>query len=254
MASSDAFWIGSATNVGKAREHNEDRFMACADSGVFAVADGMGGHDAGHVASALIVEALSAVAPQRDSTSLLKACNGRLMEANNRIRALAARHGGVIMGSTVVALAICDSRYACLWAGDSRAYLSRGETLQRITRDHTEVEDLLERGLLTMEEARVWPRRNVITRAVGIYDHLDLELSCGEARPGDAFLLCSDGLTLHVELDELQNEIHNRGPQRACDELVDLALERGGLDNVTAIVVRYRPNEETTVVPRGRRG
>jgi protein phosphatase len=253
MAGSNAFWIGSATDVGKARARNEDRFMTSADSGIFAVADGMGGHEAGDVASSIIVEALSDIAPQRDSASLLKACNSRLIEANDKIRALSARQGGAIMGSTVVALAIWDNRYACLWAGDSRAYLSRGKPLQQLTRDHTEVEDMLERNLLTIEEARVWPRRNVITRALGVADHLSLELTCGEARPGDAFLLCSDGLTLHVEPDELQSEIDSRGPQRACDELIDLALERGGLDNVTAVVVRYRPDEETTIIPAGGR-
>ncbi|QGM47262.1 PP2C family protein-serine/threonine phosphatase [Methylocystis heyeri] len=253
MTGSNAFWIGSATHVGKARTRNEDRFMTSAQSGIFAVADGMGGHEAGDVASSIIVEALSTIAPQPDSASLLKACNSRLIEANDRIRTFSARRGGAIMGSTVVALAIWDNRYACLWAGDSRAYLSRGKSLRQLTRDHTEVEELLEQNLLTAEEARVWPRRNVITRALGVADHLSLELACGEAQPGDAFLLCSDGLTLHVEPDELQSEIETRGPQRACDELIDLALARGGLDNVTAIVVRYQADEETTIVPAGGR-
>jgi len=194
MPGPDDFWIGSATHVGLTREVNEDCFMVSANSGVFAVVDGMGGHEQGEVASAAVVESLAAIVPQRDAESLLRACETRLVEANNKIRALATKRGkGTTMGSTVVALTILDGRYVCVWAGDCRAYLSRGGSLQQLTRDHTEVEDLVERGLLSTEEARLWPRRNVVTRALGVCDQLDLEMRSGAAHPGDAFLLCSDG-------------------------------------------------------------
>jgi protein phosphatase len=248
------FWIGAATDVGRMRDINEDSFVAVTGSGVFAVADGIGGHDHGEIASATIVQSLAAITPQPDSAALLEACKTRLIEANAKIRVLAAQRGKTtMMGSTVVALTIHDGRYACLWAGDSRAYLSRGGSLQQITRDHTEVEDLMERGLLSLEEARLWPRRNVVTRALGVSDEIDLEVRSGVAQPGDAFLLCSDGLTLHVEPSELRSEVESRGPQRACDELVALALDRGGQDNITVIVVRYRPEEDQTVLPLPRR-
>ncbi len=248
------FWIGTATDVGRIRDVNEDSFVAVTGSGVFAVADGMGGHEHGDIASATVVQCLAAITPQPNNAALLKACETRLIEANTKIRAFAAQRGkATMMGSTVVALTIQDGRYACLWAGDSRAYLSRGGSLQQITRDHTEIEDLLERGLLNLEEARLWPRRNVVTRALGVYDEIDLEVKSGIAQPGDAFLLCSDGLTLHVEPSEIRREVESRGPQRACDELVALALDRGGQDNITVIVVRYRPEEDETILPLPRR-
>jgi protein phosphatase len=243
MADHRVFEAGAATNVGCVRKCNEDRFLVRPDLGLWAVADGMGGHAAGEAASAAVIESLAMIKPQHSAAALLQACEDRLIEANAQIREMTARRGIDVMGTTVVALLIFDCRYSCLWSGDSRAYLIRGAQIHQITRDHTEVEELVAEGLLSNEEASHWPRRNVVTRAIGIFEKPEVEIRHGELLPGDVLLLCSDGLTGHVEPAELQLHAGRAPTQAACDALIELALERGGQDNVTVIVVRYAPSQ-----------
>jgi protein phosphatase len=249
MASSGVIEVGAATHVGRVREVNEDRFLVRSDLGLWAVADGMGGHAAGDVASSTLVESLARIKPQESAAALLQACENRLIDANTNIRELAARRGVAVMGTTVVALVIFDGHYACLWSGDSRAYLIRENRICQVTRDHTEVQELVAEGLLNDEEARRWPRRNVVTRAIGIFEKPEVEMRCGELLPGDVFILCSDGLTGHVEPDEIQLRIVSSRTQTACEKLIELALQRGGQDNVTVIAVRYSPNQTRTGEP-----
>lgn len=227
------------SHVGLLRELNEDRYLVKSESGLFVVADGMGGHDAGEVASTSIVEHLKSIGIPSSAPDLKARFEDRVVLANREIRALANRNGSTI-GSTVAALLAFDDQYACLWVGDSRIYLLRNGKLSQLSRDHTEMQDLIERGLLTREEAAVWPRRNVVTRAIGAVDDLALDIAHGRIKAGDQFVICSDGLTAHVADDEIGPALADKSAEEGCAELIRLTLERGGTDNVTVIVVGFR--------------
>jgi serine/threonine protein phosphatase PrpC len=151
-----------------------------------------------------------------------------------------AQRDGQMMASTVAALMLHGLEYAVLWSGDSRVYLVNDGEMRQVTRDHTEAQELIESGMLTAEEAKTWPRRNVITRAVGVMDELEFDLVRGEVAAGDRFVLCSDGLTNHVSDDEIRDTVLRTTPQTACDELIRLTLDRGATDNVTVIVVHVK--------------
>lgn len=233
-----AFETGVATHPGKLREENEDSFFAN-PAGLWAVADGMGGHEAGQFASATVVAALGRITAPGSAADLLAQCRARIAEAHKAVAAHAAERKTQI-GTTVAALLGYGADYACVWAGDSRIYRIREGAIVLLSRDHTEAQDLVDSGVLSPEEARNWPRRNVITRAVGIGDEPELDMQYGQFAPDDRFVLCSDGLTTHVKDDEIQRNVAARLPQQACEALVALALERGGTDNVTVLVVRCR--------------
>lgn len=236
------------THAGRVRDLNEDRFLVESDSGVFVVADGMGGHDAGEVASSAIIEHLRSIGRPSSAPDLRARFENRVMLANSEIRALSASRNGVTIGSTLAALLAFERQYACVWAGDSRVYLLRNAELVQVTRDHTEVQDLVDRGLLTREEAATWPRRNVITRAIGVLNEPPLEIAQGQIQIGDRFLVCSDGLTAHVSDEEIRDTLYRYPPRQGCQILIDLALAGGGSDNVTVIIVEFRDGREPTVV------
>lgn len=138
-----------------------------------------------------------------------------------------------------------DEHYACVWAGDSRIYLIKGGTIRQLSRDHTEVEGLVAAGTLSREDAENWPS-NVITRAVGVAEELELDVITGPAAPGDVFVICSDGLTNHLHDGEILECASGRNTQAACEVMLELALERGGLDNVTVVVVRLSPSARSS--------
>ena len=232
------FEAGAATHVGKVRDGNEDSYLVHASCGLWAVADGMGGHLSGEVASDTVVGELRAVLPPASAAELLAGCEEHLVAANGRLRELSRENDGTI-GSTVVVLLVYDRHYACVWSGDSRIYRIRAGAIEQVTVDHTEVQELVAAGSLSAEEARTWPRRNVITHAIGVADDPEIEMIHGGLMPGDTFVLCSDGLTAHVTDDEILAAVAEAGPQEACDALVALTLERGAVDNVTLVVVRY---------------
>jgi protein phosphatase len=208
-----------------------------ADAGLWAVADGMGGHEAGDLASQLIVKALDGVPETSSAVELLEATESRLFLANQSIIEISRQRGGAVIGSTVAILLISEDHYACIWAGDSRLYLISRSTIRQISRDHTEVEEMLASGAVTAEEAKHWPH-NVITKAIGVHDNPELEIVTGAFEDNDVFVLCSDGLTKHVSDEEIRQQASARSAQGSCDALVALAIERGGHDNVTVIVVR----------------
>jgi protein phosphatase len=232
------FETGTASHAGLVRTQNEDGYLAQPDSGVWAVADGMGGHEAGKFASATVIKSLVSIGTPVSPSDLLARFEDRVLVANQYLKEVARERGHSVIGATVAALLIFDGYYACVWLGDSRIYLVRSGRIAQVSRDHTEVQELVEKGVLSREEARAWPGRNVITRAVGVHDAAELELAHGVLRHGDCFVICSDGLTNHVADDEILETATTREPQDACDELVALALQRGGTDNVTVIVVR----------------
>jgi serine/threonine protein phosphatase PrpC len=234
------------SHAGLVRELNEDRYLVKSESGLFVVADGMGGHDAGEVASTSIVDHLKSIGIPSSAPDLRARVEDRIIQANREIRQLAKRNGSTI-GSTLAALLAFEQQYACLWAGDSRVYMLHGGKLSQLSRDHTELQELLDRGLLTRDEAATWPRRNVVTRAIGAEDDPPIDITHGPIDAGDKFLICSDGLTGHVSDDEIEAELAGKSPEECCSSLIDLALSRGGTDNVTVVIVEFR--EATTKLP-----
>ena len=229
------------THVGNVRKLNEDSYITRPEIGLWAVADGMGGHDAGDFASQSVVAALAALPPPSSAPELLGSFEDAIIQTNARLREAAARRGeDSVIGCTLVVLIIFGDVYACVWSGDSRIYRIRNHAIEQITRDHTEVQELLDNGVLTPAEAETWPRKNVITRAIGVADEPELEMVQGRLEDGDIFLLCSDGLTGHVEDAEILAESGARSLERFCDRLVELTLLRGAKDNVTVVAVACR--------------
>lgn len=234
----------AASHVGCVREENQDAFIARADIGLWAVADGVGGLTDGQLASATLVEALATIGRPATAADLLAQFEERTWQANRALRSYAAEKE-VSLGTTVVALLVFGEAYACVWAGDSRLYLVRNGAISRISEDHTEVAALLKRGLVTPEEARTWPRRNIITRAIGVADELELDIAQGKAEDGDVFVLCSDGLNTHLADTEILALLAGRTPRAACDALVAATLSRGASDNVSVIVVGLQRHDRT---------
>ena len=227
-----------ATHVGLKRQRNEDNYVLRPEAGLWAVADGMGGHGGGDVASRMVAEALARLPAAASGEALLAAVEAAVADAHREMRAYAQAQGRAVMGTTLVALLLFGSHYACVWCGDSRAYLLRDGALRQLTHDHSETQDLVDRGVLDPEEARVWPRRSVLTRALGATETPELDLLSDRWAPGDAFLLCSDGLTAHCGDADIAAALAGEDPQAACDNLIALTLQRGASDNVTAIALR----------------
>ncbi len=235
------FDTAGATHVGMVRQRNEDNFLVSPDVGIWSVADGMGGHSRGDLASTIIVDSLKGIARPTSAADLLAACERKVMQANSRIREIARNSGDAVIGATLAVLLVYDADYACVWAGDSRIYWVHGGVIQQVSRDHTEVAELIAGGVLSETQAKDWPHRNVVTRAIGVRDDPELEISSGKVSPGDAFVMCSDGLTAHVSDQEILEYVSKYDAQSACDQLIRLTLERGAVDNVTVVVVRYSP-------------
>lgn len=231
------FETGAASDTGRVRNHNEDSYLVQADAGVWVVADGMGGHQAGDFASKAIVESVASVGRPVSAPDLQARFMDRLLKAHRTIQAQSARLNGATVGATLVALLAHDRHFACIWSGDSRVYLLRAGEYTQVTVDHTEVNELLRTGAITPEQAEVWPRKNVITRAIGVHDRPMTDERSGALMHGDIFLLCSDGLTEHVEDAEMAEALGRLGAQEACNALIELTLSRGARDNVTVVVV-----------------
>lgn len=229
----------SATHAGARRTHNEDNFVDRSDLGLWAVADGAGGHEAGEVASAMIRDALEAVPPHLGAGQLLAEARGRLLDVHAALLDEAAQRGpGVMMASTVAILLVRDSFFAALWAGDSRIYLLRGDTLSQLTRDHSFVQALVDSGELTPEQAEAHPQANIITRAIGAGEpDLALDKVTGSVAPSDRFLLCSDGLSKTLSEAEIAGLLGAPAGVSPADLLINAALARQVSDNVTAVVV-----------------
>lgn len=235
---------GGTTNTGCVRDHNEDSFVVRPDQGIWVVADGMGGHDAGDYASQTITTEMASVGFAISTGDLHARFMERLNRAHHQIRAHAEALGGGTVGATLVGLLIFEAEFAVVWSGDSRIYRMRDGVLEQVTRDHTEVQELLDAGMISAEEAETWPRKNVITRAIGVTEEPHCDVISGNVRAGDVFLLCSDGLTEHNSDADLQAMLHAAtNPQEACDMLIQQTLDRGAKDNTTAVVISIAPSE-----------
>lgn len=244
MSQNELFTLvtGAKTDVGRQREINEDNMIARPDYGLWCVADGMGGHAAGDFASGRIVEELASIGVPASIEDLQVRFMERITRANDAILTHARQLDSGTIGATVVSLLVQGSDYACIWSGDSRVYLMRAGQLVQQSRDHTEVRALLDSGSITEEEAANWPRKNVITRAIGVTELPQCDMVTGQLQEGDYFLLCSDGLTEHFEDPDIAAAMAARGePQALCDYLIAETLERGARDNVTVIAMRCGP-------------
>jgi len=229
----------SRTDIGRRRRLNEDAVLCRPDLGLWAVADGMGGHDCGEVASALVVEVLAEAGPNDDLAARTKAAQDALEGANTRLVELArSTPERRTIGATVVLLAAEAAAFSCLWAGDSRAYRARAGSLSRLTSDHSLVQQLVDAGVLDPAEAETHPNANVITRAVGANPALVLDSVHGDVVAGDVFLLASDGLTRLVSDQEILQGLAIDDLAAAADRFITAALDRGAPDNVSLVMVR----------------
>jgi serine/threonine protein phosphatase PrpC len=225
--------------VGLRRQLNEDALLSRPDLGLWAVADGMGGHDAGEVASAVVVERLAAGDAELSLSQRVQTALRSLDDANSELITLGKTAGGGRgIGATVVALAVRGGEFTCLWAGDSRAYRARAGAIAQLTKDHSLVQDLVDLGELDPAEADSHPNSNVITRAVGAKPILHVDSVSGDIQPGDVFLLASDGLTRLVRPEELSKGLAAADLDATADGFVQLCLERGAPDNLSLIIVR----------------
>jgi serine/threonine-protein phosphatase Stp1 len=227
------------THVGLVRKINEDAVLDLSGIGLWAVADGVGGADAGDRASRLIVDSLSELADPESAAGFFHDVRQSLESVNRRLRTEAADAGdNRLIASTVVCLLFFEGWFCSVWAGDSRIYRLRGDHFEQITHDHSEVQSLIDYGLISSEEARSHPSANIITRAVGAEDALQLDAVQGEIEPGDAFLLCSDGLTKVVDDREIGAILTALSPAEAVRRLIETTLDRGAPDNVSVAAIK----------------
>ena len=227
--------FGARSDVGLAREGNEDALYA--GPRLLAVADGMGGHAAGEVASRVVIEALVPLDESPPDGDLTDALRRAVETANGYLRDMVAADTALEgMGTTLTALLWVQQTLGLVHIGDSRAYLLREGHLEQVTHDHTFVQTLIDQGRITPDEANTHPQRSWITNALDGRPDIELDLSIRDVRAGDRYLVCSDGLSGYVSEQTLEETLRNGDPQSACDQLVDLALRAGGLDNITCIV------------------
>ena len=239
IESSSIRWSSaSRSHPGRVREVNEDSCLEQPRCGVWAVADGMGGHSLGEFASRLAIRSLMDLPLEGTLEQRAVAAEARLLEANRRLRAEAARRDVPVIGTTIAALLVADNRFACVWAGDSRVYLYRDGKLRQLTRDHSQLEAMRSLHVGSSDDTLDRPPANVITRALGGDDQLELDAVGADVADGDVFLLCSDGLTNEVSEAAIVQALMPGGCRLAAEALVEMALERGGRDNITAVVVR----------------
>jgi len=227
------------SHVGKVRVINEDACLNLSELGLWAVADGMGGHEAGDVASRAIIEELQQINEPTNLNNFIYTIKQHLAAVNLHLRQLAKqRYHNRTIGSTIAVLLAFGERCAYIWVGDSRIYRWRDGALMQLTHDHNLIEEYIEQGRLTPEEAASAPDANVLTRAVGATDELDVAVITDTIQHGDIFLLCSDGLYKEVQNTEIANILALDNTATMATKLVDLCLARGARDNVTVAIVQ----------------
>lgn len=224
------------TAQGKRRTHNEDAFLDCPQRGCWAVADGMGGHTAGHVASQRVVSSLAALSGEGGLDQRVKAIRGSLRGLDSQLQPADGLSG--IMGSTVVVLVLEHDRAACIWAGDSRCYLWRGQRLYQLSRDHSLQQHLMDKQHLSPELAQAHPGAKALTRAIGARQPLSLEVLELGVHAGDVFLLCSDGLYQGLSHSALGSAMSAGTPRQVVDRLFSDVLRGPAPDDLTAVVVQ----------------
>jgi protein phosphatase len=237
---------GARTDQGRVRTSNEDYFVANLGKRIFLVADGMGGHAAGEIASRMTAEKIEEVlsagsAAAATTEDLLRFAVEQANASVHETQKVRPDYRG--MGSTLTLLTVSDDLYAIAQVGDSRAYLLRDRDFIQLTQDHSLVWPLYRSGVITKDEISRNPRKNLITRSIGTQPQVEADVATGSVRGGDLFLLCSDGLTDVLSDGDLSLTLLNGSadPQHLCDVLIDTANARGGPDNITAVIVRLLP-------------
>ncbi len=225
----------SASETGYVRTVNEDAHLDARENSLWVVADGMGGHSYGDKASRAIIDQLVTFKQSTDMKANVRDIEHRLTMANSFCR---EHSDGKMMGSTVAAMFVHDPHCFFMWAGDSRIYRYRKNTLEQLTLDHSFVQELVTLGELKKEDMEQHPSSNIITRAIGVHSDLQLDTIYSLAEPGDRYLICSDGLFKDVSHEEIASGMECITAEETLKTLTDLALERGGRDNITAIVVQ----------------
>jgi serine/threonine protein phosphatase PrpC len=228
------------TDVGKVRKHNEDNLLERTEIGMWVVADGMGGHAKGDVASQMIVDAMQKIHEGTSLNNFVDDIEDRILDVNKKLIKKAKESvNKATIGSTVVIMVAYEKYCIYIWAGDSRLYRMRDGQMKQITTDHSQVELYVEQGLISREEALYHPHGNMITRAVGATDELYLDMDIQEMERNDRYLLCSDGLTKHLQDYEIEQmlQLASGTKEEVCQTMIDVTLDRGAGDNVTAIVI-----------------
>jgi protein phosphatase len=234
-------WIsGAASDQGRVRRVNQDAYLDRPDLGLWAVADGMGGHTDGAVASGALVEALGSLARPRLLGSGARTIELTLEKVNRQLLGQAQQTAsGDLIGSTIVSLLALGDHCALLWVGDSRIYRLRDGVLQQLTTDHSQVQAMVDEGLLPPELAESHPFSNVLLRAVGSDEPMSVDRRIERLRAGDRFLLCSDGLFRELDSDAIASTLGPSPPAEAARALVQQACDLGARDNVTAVAVHF---------------
>ncbi len=237
MNSSHRVRYSARSHVGHRRKINEDAVLALPEESLWLVADGMGGHEAGDYASRLVADMVAAMPPGLPPSERLGALRDVITRAHAMIRQEAETRGSGTIGTTVACMMLANGHFVGLWAGDSRIYLLRDGKIQMLTTDHSLVADLVLAGQLTWDEAEQHPQSNAITRAVGVGEELELDKIRGEVQPGDRFLICSDGLSKYATFSMLEKALSEMPIETVADQLIQVALDGGGADNITVVVV-----------------
>jgi len=228
----------SMTHTGSIRKKNEDALMAMPTSGLWAVADGMGGHEAGDYASQCIIGHLYQAGLAFNGKNLVDRIPDILRAANQEIYDYAKqRHEESIVGSTVTLMIMEGEKYHCFWSGDSRCYLLRENSIQPVTQDHTEAMELFDQGLINAEDVETCPESNVLTQAIGIDEEPFIDYTQDYIYEGDRFLLCTDGITKVFPDQKLQTMLQQKNIDKVNQEFLGEALEAGAPDNLSSIII-----------------
>lgn len=242
------WYAAGNTDIGRRRKINEDAFLDASAVGMWCVADGLGGHAKGELASRMIVDYLARLNRAELfplSPAQIDQC---LHVVNAQLVALAARQfPGKIIASTVAVLILGHAQAHCLWAGDSRVYRLRGQNLCQLSQDHNQVQEMVASGVLSPHQARYHPDAHKVTRAVGVSKNLEVEMVTSDLQANDIFLLCSDGLSSVVEDGEIAVILQTKGAAQATQELIQTALAHHTRDNVTVVAVHYLSESEALV-------
>ncbi|MBL1276985.1 MAG: serine/threonine-protein phosphatase [Ectothiorhodospiraceae bacterium] len=239
-------WYSAAqTDVGMVRKVNEDAIFSKPEINLWAVADGMGGHEAGNVASSMIVDALDQIDARMHLDSFTRVIEDTLHDVNARLLEYSEiMLDGRIVGSTVAILLIRGQVGVCMWAGDSRLYRCRDNTLVQLSDDHSHVTELVKQGSISPEEAHNHPDANVITRAVGTSEHLFVDIDVFDVKAGDTYMLCTDGLYNAVDDENIAHCLHEEVVDTAVSRLINVSLDNNAADNVSVVVVRGSRNND----------
>lgn len=232
-----AFSSAGRSEVGLVRQRNEDSMLLNDDAGLWLVFDGMGGHENGALASRTAAAAFLDIDLPVDFETAVSAAADRMHRTNAELAKLVEANGGGTMGTTAVGILLRNRQFAVIWVGDSRAYVYRRGGLFQLSVDHTHVQDLLDQGILSPDDAKGHPMGHVLTRALGVETTVQVDITADETEPGDRFLLCSDGLSGPVSDAEIRDLLRLGSPQEAVDGLIERAYEQGAPDNVTAVVI-----------------